>query len=1133
MTEVQIAAQETSEEACEIPAGMRRFVVPRRGEVAVGPRPIVAKAVTRYVTWLDALSPVAETILADEHSDPVLVAEFRAAKGGLAEATPLGAAVGAALLLFQNTYKPYQDLADLVDSWIAARGLVFAAAATLELFGVAASNRQSGNIQNAVHVHRDMDLWPVHQTGIARFDLAVRLRRHLASASEEDYAAAREVITACRLEAVSADPTASPRRALTSFLMPDRADWVDAELAVYAKDYHDHLTPWLLCCSISTEDQAVELGGSVDWWLVNQEHPRALWTALDAVGAGLLPALTAWLYGHLDADDTQRALSLVVCLPSDAAFQLLLDSLDKKHYTPAVLAAAKQFPRRALRMLADAARQDTPRGHAAVNVLRLHTLANDELVQTELANLTPASRGLVEEILAANVRVPDAEPDALPALFVSPPWLTKRTPPKPVVITGLTASAEVAMAWQDGEEQEWGTQRIAEYGWTNRPLEEIARQAAKGGMHWYEVGRFVTLASEEQVRPLLADWEPEISSAQEWGQRLVARFGVDALPPVLRLARKQPASYSYLLGPFACSEVVPLMADWLTRLKSARPYALSWLNRHPDLAARTLIPTALGRAGKSRSAAELTLRVLASNGFAADVAEAAAAHGEAAAAAIAAVIADGGTLEPPKGVPSLPAWADPALLPQILLKGRQTAFSAQAAEHLILMLAMSTPSEPYLGVLKAGEFCDRPSLAAFAWALFQNWQAAEYPSKENWAFHALRWFGDDGTVRRLSPLIRMWPGEGGHHRAVAGLDVLAGIGGNTALMHLYGISQKAKFKGLKERATDRIAEIAEELGLTGEQLGDRLVPDLGLDESGSLALDYGPRRFTVGFDEQLKPFVADEAGKRLKALPKPGVKDDAELAPAAYQRFSGLKKDVRTLASDQIARMELAMVSQRRWTGREFKEFFVAHPLLRHIVRRLVWATFAEDGAVQTAFRVAEDLTFADVSEDEYTLADDAPVGIAHPLHLAGDLAAWSEVFADYEILQPFMQLGRPVFALTDEERDSDKLTRFSGIDLPVGKVLSLERRGWRRGSPQDAGIQCWIWRSLPDGRVITAGLNPGIAVGYVNELGEVQQFEEVYISQTSDGGWYSPHASYSQFSTLDGVSASEILRDLTEATAQ
>ena len=48
-------------------------------------------------------------------------------------------------------------------------------------------------------------------------------------------------------------------------------------------------------------------------------------------------------------------------------------------------------------------------------------------------------------------------------------------------------------------------------------------------------------------------------------------------------------------------------------------------------------------------------------------------------------------------------------------------------------------------------------------------------------------------------MIRLWPGENGHQRAVAGLDVLAEIGGDTALMHLYGISQKVKFKALKEQ----------------------------------------------------------------------------------------------------------------------------------------------------------------------------------------------------------------------------------------------------------------------------------------------------------------------------------------------
>ncbi len=165
-------------------------------------------------------------------------------------------------------------------------------------------------------------------------------------------------------------------------------------------------------------------------------------------------------------------------------------------------------------------------------------------------------------------------------------------------------------------------------------------------------------------------------------------------------------------------------------------------------------------------------------------------------------------------------------------------------------------------------------------------------------------------MRNLAPLIRAWPGEGGHTRAVAGLEILSTIGSDVALMHLHGIAQKVKFKGLKDRANEKMAEVAAALELRPEQLADRLLPDFGLDDTGSLTLDYGPRRFVVGFDEQLKPFVADAEGKRLKALPKPGAKDDAERAPEAYRRFSGLK---RMCARSAVIRS--VVWSARWWTG--------------------------------------------------------------------------------------------------------------------------------------------------------------------------------------------------------------------------
>jgi hypothetical protein len=290
-------------------------------------------------------------------------------------------------------------------------------------------------------------------------------------------------------------------------------------------------------------------------------------------------------------------------------------------------------------------------------------------------------------------------------------------------------------------------------------------------------------------------------------------------------------------------------------------------------------------------------------------------------------------------------WADPALLPQILTRGRDRALPANATKRLLNLLAKKSPE-----AAAVREFCHRHSLAEFSWALFQRWYALGAPTRHNWALAQLGLIGDDTTVRRLSPLIKLWPGEGGTGRAVAALDVLGGIGSDVALTHLFELTRRGKYKGLKARAIQKIDEIAAARGITPDALADHAVPDFGLDSQGTLVLDYGPRRFTVTFDQQLVPLVVEPNGKVRKSAPKPGPKDDPTLAPAAHALFTGLKKDLRAIADQEIKRLELAMITRRSWSPCDFHALFVTHPLLGHIVRRLVWIT--DDG---TSFRVAED----------------------------------------------------------------------------------------------------------------------------------------------------------------------------------
>ncbi|GAA2095117.1 DUF4132 domain-containing protein [Actinomadura alba] len=1045
-------------------------------------------------------------LLDAEQSRRDLVEPARAHLAG--EVNAQGAAVIAAVVAAETQMGDdtigYEGLGVFADAWVREHGLVFAATATAELSRVFVAGYDWGEKKHQRHLRlRSLDERdPGYNRGQKCLDLvAARVRALLAVAGDGEYQEAVEALAGCRRDEV--------QHLITAYLMPTQTEWVDAFCAALPPDLH--LEPYKrskLMCALGSIEQLERVYSDDRWsWLAEEIR-----TVVDGVGSAVVPMLLRTIDNcTYSAEPLFQALGV---LPTDEAFELLVARLDMPHAHAAAIEAAGRFPKRAVRVLADAATSGPATiASYAVRLLRDHVAAHPELATEDVRQVIEKSTWAVE-----------APPESLPRLLVEPPWNREHAKTKPVTVRGLKAPDEPALAWEPGEREAWAAADAPSAEDTNWD-ETIQRFQDRRLPPEQEPALFLD-APEDRVRPLLTDWRPSRIHDTDgaWMKPIVARFGLDALPAALDFAEAQPAVGTGLLLPFSDAKVAALMAGWLVRRPKLRPVVQDWFGRHAPAAARALVPAALGRAGQQRRDAEAALRFLASGGRHDEVVDAARGHGDKAARAIETLLATDPLEDFPADLPYVSERPDPYLLPEVLLRDGGRALPTEAADHIITMLLMCRPDHVYAGIDVVKEICDPASLAAFAWGLFER--SALHDEKGisgdvAWVFTALSVFGDDETVRRFTPIIRTWPGKGGHHRAVEGLDVLVAIGTDVALMHLNGIAQKVKYKGIKAKAQERITALAAELGLTPERLADRLVPDLGLDAAGSLTLDYGPRRFTVGFDEQLKPYVLDEDGVRRAALPKPGARDDQELAPAAYKRFAALKKDVRTVAANQIDRLEQAMVTQRRWTAGEFRDLIARHPLLWHIARRLLWIT--EDGP---AFRIAEDRTLADIDDKELTLRDSDRVGIAHPLLLGADLSAWAEIFADYEILQPFPQLGRPTYALTDEERAAAALERFHDITVPVGQVLGMERRGWLRGTAEDNGIQCWIYRPLPGGRGVVVDLDPGITVGDPSYWSE-QRITQVWLSPSTKLSWRIDRVPL-PFSDLDPVTASEVLTDLT-----
>jgi len=371
----------------------------------------------------------------------------------------------------------------------------------------------------------------------------------------------------------------------------------------------------------------------------------------------------------------------------------------------------------------------------------------------------------------------------------------------------------------------------------------------------------------------------------------------------------------------------------------------------------------------------------------------------------------------------------------------------------------------------------------FAWSLFQLWKDDGFPSKEKWAMGAIGHLGGDAAVMQLTPLIRVWPGESQHQRAVFGLECLRAVGGSTALMQLSGIAQKLKYKGLKSKAQNFVEIIAKERGLSRDELEDRVVPDCGLDENGRREFSFGSRSFSFVLSGDLKAMVRDETGKVRPNLPKPAKKDDSTIAKEAVAEWKLLKKQIKDVAKLQATRLEQSTVTGRRWTVDEFESLLVRHPLMTHLTQKLIWGGYTSGGKRLVSFRVTEERDYANLKDDQAKLGKSTHVGIVHPLDLdEREVTGWGELMSDYELIAPFSQLGRPVFSLEKGEAAKIELERFHNMQLyATTMVFTLEKLGWARGIPMDAGIFDEHSKQFPTADVTAViGYDGTVGMGYI-----------------------------------------------------
>jgi hypothetical protein len=152
-------------------------------------------------------------------------------------------------------------------------------------------------------------------------------------------------------------------------------------------------------------------------------------------------------------------------------------------------------------------------------------------------------------------------------------------------------------------------------------------------------------------------------------------------------------------------------------------------------------------------------------------------------------------------------------------------------------------------------------------------------------------------------------------------------------------------------------------------------------------------------------------------LPPARKSDDVDLVRAARQDYKVVKAQLNTIIEGQTMRFEQAMLNLHEWSARDWWRWIARHPILCHFARKLVWLRRDAQGAERSFVLTLEGTTIgSDYEEVVWGDEDVYSVRVLHPADLgATQLMVWVELCADFEIVQPFVQLEREVYRPSSE----------------------------------------------------------------------------------------------------------------------
>ena len=222
-------------------------------------------------------------------------------------------------------------------------------------------------------------------------------------------------------------------------------------------------------------------------------------------------------------------------------------------------------------------------------------------------------------------------------------------------------------------------------------------------------------------------------------------------------------------------------------------------------------------------------------------------------------------------------------------------------------------------------------------------------------------------------------------------------------------------------------------GMTEDELRDKYLSDIGLDEQGGKPYDLGNQTVIARLQKDMSFIVELPDGKTVKSLPKKG--SDPVRYENAKEDFAELKRSAKRIVKNRGESLFHDFLCRNERTAKDWKDSYLKNPLLRGVAELVVWSQGHRSFILSNGKPI-------DSSEKPYSITEES-IFVAHPIEMeAEEVKGWQHYFTQYGLKQPFLQVWEPVInPVTIQEN------RYLGSTQPMYRFTGKDKHGIHSGS--------------------------------------------------------------------------------------